>query len=64
MAKNPHSLSDALAKITDVPETGRDYSIIMLDGTPIKNHVSDILSISATKSDSDVTTMDPFQLID
>ena len=36
----------------------------MLDGTPIKCHFSDIVSASATKSDSDVTLIDSFQFID
>ena len=45
-------------------QTGRDYSIIMLDGAPLKHHFSGIVSASATKSESDVTLIDPFQLID
>ena len=45
-------------------ETGRDYSIIMLDGTPLKRHFSDIVCASATKSESEFTLIDHFQLID
>ena len=36
----------------------------MLDGTIITRHYSDIVSALATKSNSDVTLIDPFQLID
>ena len=64
IAKNPHSLSDVLRKVTEVLETGRDYSIIMLYGTPLKRHFSDIVSASATKKKYDVTLIDPFKLID
>ena len=42
----------------------RDYSIILLDGTKITHHHSDIVSALATKTSSDVTLIDPFQLID
>jgi len=64
IAKNQHSLSDALGKITEVLETGRDYNIVMFDGTPLLRHVSNMVSSSATKSESDVTLIDSFQLID
>ena len=56
-------LTDALGKITKVRENGRDYNIVMLDGTPLKHHFSDIVSASATKSGSEVELIDPFQLI-
>ena len=36
----------------------------MLDGKILTHHFSDIVSASATKSNSDVTLIDPFQLID
>ena len=36
----------------------------MLDGKILTRHFSDIVSASATKSNSDVTLIDPFQLID
>ena len=36
----------------------------MLDRPPLKRHFSDIVSASATKSESEVTLIDPFQLID
>ena len=49
--------------ITEIKETGRDYSIEMLDGTRLKRHFSDIVSATATKSGSDVELIDPFQLI-
>ena len=42
----------------------RDYSITLLDGTAINHHYSDIISALATKSNSDVTLIDPFQIID
>ena len=32
IAKNPHSLTDALGKIKEILPSQRDYSIIMLDG--------------------------------
>ena len=63
IAKNPHSLTDALGKITEVKENERDYEVVMLDGTHLKRHFSDIVSASATKSGSDVNLIDPFQLI-
>merc|ERR1712240_242825 len=40
ITKNPPSLSDALGKIIGVLLTERDYSIIMLNGTPLKCHFS------------------------
>merc|ERR1712114_3534 len=63
IAKNPHSQTDALGKITEVMENERDYEVVMLDGTHLKRHFSDIVSASATKSGSDVNLIDPFQLI-
>ena len=39
IAKNPHSLTDALGKITEVRENGQDYKIVMLDGTQLKDIV-------------------------
>ena len=36
----------------------------MLDGTLLTHHFSDIVSASATKSNTDVTLIDPFQLMD
>ena len=42
----------------------RDYRIRLLDGTKITRHHSDIVSALATKTNSDVTLIDPFQLID
>ena len=35
----------------------------MLDGTKLKRHYSDIVSATATKSESDVELINPFQLI-
>ena len=64
LAKNPHSLSDALGRIKEVLPSQRDYNITLLDGTIIARHYSDIVSALATKSNSDVTLIDPFQLID
>ena len=62
--KNSHSLSDTLGRISKVLPSQRDYSIILLDGTKITCHHSDIVSALATKTSSDVTLIDPFQLID
>ena len=42
----------------------RDYSITMLDGKILTHHFPDIVSASATKSNSHVTLIDSFQLID
>ena len=64
LAKNPHSLTEALGKVKEILPSQRDYSIIMLDGKILTRHFSDIVSASATKSNSDVTLIDPFQLID
>merc|ERR1712240_161812 len=47
IARNPHSLMDALAKIREVLPSIKDYSIIMLDGTLLTCHFSDIVSTSA-----------------
>ena len=63
LAKNPHSLTDALGKITELKETRRDYTIMMLDGTQLKGHFSDVVSTTAIKSGSDVELINPFQLI-
>ena len=64
LLKNPHSLSDALGRISEVLPSQRDYSIMLLDGTKITHHHSDKVSALATKTSSDVTLIDPFQLID
>merc|ERR1712115_528232 len=61
---NPHSLTEALGKIKEILPSQRDYSIIMLDGKILTHHFSDIVSASATNSNSDVTLVDPFQLMD
>ena len=63
IAKNPHSLTDVLGKITEIKENGRDYSIEMLDGTRLKRYLSDIVSATATKSGSDVELINLFQRI-
>ena len=44
LLKNPHSLSDALGRISVILPSQRDYSIILLDGTKITHHHSDIVS--------------------
>ena len=36
----------------------------MIDGGTLKRHFSDLVSATATKNQSDVTLIDPFQLID
>ena len=64
LAQNPHSLSDALGRVKEILPSGRDYSITLIDGTTISRHYSDTVSALATKSNSDVTLIDPFQLID
>ena len=64
LSKNPHSLSDALGRIKEILPSQRDYSITLLDGTTITRHYSDIVSDLATKANSDVTLIDPVQLID
>ena len=63
IAKNPHSLTDALGKVTGIKDTGRDYNIEMLEGTKLKRHYSFIVNAIATKSGSDVELIDPFQFI-
>ena len=62
--KKPHLLSDALGWVKEILPSGRDYSITLMDGTTISCHYSDIVRALATKSNSDVTLIDPFQLID
>jgi len=64
LAKNPHSLSDALRRVKEILPSGRDYSISLMDGIAISRHFSDIVSALATKSNSDVILINPFQLID
>ena len=64
LAKNPHSLSDALGHVKKILPSKRDYIITLLDGTTINRHYSDIISALATKANSDVTLINPFQLID
>merc|ERR1712126_138020 len=58
------SLRDALGKIKDISSSGRDYTVEMIDGGTLKRHFSDLVSATATKNQSDVTLIDPFQLID
>ena len=36
----------------------------MIDGGTLKRHFSDLVSASATKNQSDITLIDPFQLVD
>ena len=62
--KNPYSLLDVLGRIKEVLPSQRDYNITLLDSTTISCHYSDIVSVLATMSNSDVTLIDPFQLID
>ena len=64
LSKNPHSLSDALGRIKEVLPSQRDYAIKLLDGTTITHHYSDIVSALATRANSDITPIDPFQLTD
>ena len=62
--KHPNSLRDALGKIKEIANTGRDYIIEMVDGETLKRHYSDLVSASVTKNQSDITLIDPFQLVD
>ena len=62
--KHPHSLRDALGKIKKIQDTGRDYIKQMIDGGELKRHFSDIVSATATANKSEVTLIDPFQLVD
>merc|ERR1712240_37303 len=64
LKKHPNSLRDALGKIKEITNTGRDYIVEMIDGGTLKRHFSDLVSATATKNQSDVTLIDPFQLID
>ena len=64
ITKNPHSLMEALGKVKEILPSQRDYSIITLDGKLLTRHFSDIVSASATKSNTDVMLIDPIQLID
>ena len=64
LRKHPHSLRDALGKIKKIQETGRNYIIQMIDGGELKRHFSDIVCASATTNQSDITLIDPFQLVD
>merc|ERR1712041_43257 len=64
LKKHPNSLRDALGKIKEISSSGRDYTIEMIDGGTLKRHFSDLVSASATKNQSDITLIDPFQLVD
>merc|ERR1712112_755978 len=64
LKKHPNSLRDALGKIKEISISGRDYTVEMIDGGTLKRHFSDLVSATATKNQSDVTLIDPFQLID
>ena len=64
LKKHPNSLRDALGKIKEISNSGRDYIVEMIDGATLKRHFSDLVSATATKNQSDVTLIDPFQLID
>ena len=64
LKKHPNSLRDALGKIKEISSSGRDYTVEMIDGGTLKRHFSDLVSATATKNQSDVTLIDPFQLID
>merc|ERR1712240_377107 len=64
LKKHPNSLRDALRKIKVISNSGRDYTVEMIDGGTLKRHFSDLVSATATKNQSDVTLIDPFQLID
>ena len=57
-------LLDAHGHIKKILLSGRDYSSTVIEGTTISRHYSDIVSALATKANSDVTLIDPFQLID
>merc|ERR1711955_59006 len=64
LKKHPNSLRDAFGKIKEIWNSGRDYIVEMIDGGTLKRHFSDLVSATATKNQSDVTLIDPFQLID
>merc|ERR1712114_134539 len=64
LKKHPNSLRDALGKIKEITNTGRDYIVETVDGATLKRHFSDLVSATAAKNQSDVTLIDPFQLID
>merc|ERR1711954_128002 len=64
LKKHPNSLRDALGKIKGISNSGRDYTVEMTDGGTLKRHFSDLVSATATKNQSDLTLIDPFQLID
>merc|ERR1712120_96898 len=64
LKKHPNSLRDALGKIKEISSSGRDYTVEMIDGGTQKRHFSDLVSATATKNQSDVTIIDPFQLVD
>merc|ERR1712121_303900 len=64
LKKHPNSLRDALGKIKEISSSGRDYTVEMIDSGTLKKHFSDLVSATATTNQSDVTLIDPFQLID
>merc|ERR1712115_409929 len=64
LKKHPNSLRDALAKITDVSSSGRDYTVQLMDGTILKRHYSSLVSATANANQADVKLIDPFQLVD
>merc|ERR1712240_695211 len=61
---HPNSLRDALGKIKDISCSGRDYTVEIIDGGTLKRHFSDLVGATATTNQSDVTLIDPFQLVE
>ena len=64
LKKHLNSLRDTLEKIKTIEDLGSDYIITMIDGGELKRHYSDLVSASATENQSDITLIDPFQLVD
>ena len=64
LKKHPYSLRDALRRIKEITNTERDYIVEMIVGETLKRHYSDLVSASVTKNQSDITLIDPFQLVD
>merc|ERR1712082_51149 len=55
LKKHPNSLRDALGKIKEILNSGRDYTVEMIDGGTLKRHFPLFVSATATKNQSGVT---------
>ena len=61
IAKNPHSLMDALAKVVRAKD-GRSYELKLLNDQIVTRHVSKLVPTSANFNNTRCQSVDPFQI--